>query len=63
MRCRRCCCRWCSWRAVRETEGGQIEVIWFVADIDIVIVMAIVVVVERGLVLIRAGRGFGKVGS
>lgn len=48
---------------MRETEGGQIEVIWFVADIDIVIVMAIVVVVERGLVLIRAGRGFGKVGS
>lgn len=46
-----------------ETEGGQIEVIWFVADVDVVVVVAIVVVVERRLVLIRAGRGFGKIGS
>lgn len=57
-----CCCRW-SWRTVGETEGGQIEVIWFVADVDVVVVVAIVVVVERRLVLIRAGRGFGKIGS
>lgn len=47
---------------MRETKGGQIEVIWLVADVDIMVVV-VVSVVERGLVLVRAGRGFGKVGS
>ena len=47
---------------MRETKGGQIEVIWLVADVDIMVVVVVVSVVERGLVLVRAGRGFGKVG-